>query len=85
MKYFAYFYFMKKDHLDEVANTARSHALYWKERKLPEYKGGPFVDHSGGLILFESENLMTAKDVVYGDPFIKSDLLEHKWLKEWES
>jgi hypothetical protein len=38
--------------------------------ELSGYLGGPFSDHSGGLILFEGDSLGHAQRLVARDPFL---------------
>jgi uncharacterized protein YciI len=56
---------------------------YWHSANLPDYQGGPFADHSGGLISFAAPSLEAAAALVVQDPFILADLLEQRWIKEW--
>ncbi len=77
----AYFYFMKQEP-DRVRAVAPRHAEYWKE--LAEaYRGGPFADRSGGLIVFDSDAREHAERLVSRDPFLRERLLERYWIKEW--
>ena len=54
-------------------------------RKLGErdYLGGPFADRSGGLITFQAGSIPEAERLVAHDPFVREDLLERRWVKEW--
>ena len=81
-KQFIYFYFMKKD-AEMIRRGAPSHVEYWKTRGLSQYMGGPFSDQSGGLITFETASLDQAIELVEADPFVRGDLLEVKWVREW--
>jgi hypothetical protein len=45
--------------------------------------GGPFADRSGGLITFEGASVEEAERLVSDDPFVREDLLETHWVKEW--
>jgi uncharacterized protein YciI len=78
----AYFYFMKSEP-ERVRTVAPHHAAYWRGLALPDYRGGPFADRSGGLILFDSNSAHEAEEVVAGDPFVHERLLERHWVKEW--
>ena len=78
----AYFYFMKQDP-ERVRSVAPRHAAYWQGLALTDYRGGPFADRSGGLILFDSSSAHEAQEVVSHDPFVHERLLERHWVKEW--
>jgi uncharacterized protein YciI len=81
-KRFLYVYFMK-DATDRIRAAAPRHAVYWKERALPNYLGGPFADRSGGLITFETDSDAEAERLVTNDPFLREGLLERHWVKRW--
>jgi uncharacterized protein YciI len=78
----AYFYFMKPEP-DRVRAVAPSHAAYWQGLALGNYRGGPFADRSGGLIVFDSESREQAEQLISRDPFVRAQLLEHQWIREW--
>ena len=44
---------------------------------------GPFADRSGGLITFDVASGEEAERLVADDPFLREDLLERQWLKQW--
>jgi len=50
---------------------------------LQDYAGGPFADRSGGLITFDVASGEEAERLVADDPFLREDLLERHWLKQW--
>lgn len=79
---FVYLYFMR-DAPDRVRGIAPEHAAYWHARGLREYLGGPFADRSGGLITFEVPSAEEAERLVAEDPFVREDVLEKRWVKEW--
>ena len=81
-KRFVYFYFMKREP-DQIQATVPEHIEYWKKRNLPGYMGGVFADRSGGLIIFEANDIEEATKLILSDPFVLKDLLEDKWIKEW--
>lgn len=82
VKQFVYFYLMKNNP-KKIRETVPEHISYWNDCKPINYSGGPFSDRSGGLILFESENMETATELTMNDPFVVHDIIESKWLKEW--
>lgn len=45
---------------------------------------GPFLDHSGGLVIFETENMEEAKQLIDNDPVIINNTRSYE-LKEWRS
>jgi uncharacterized protein YciI len=79
---FLYLYFMR-DAPDRVRGIAPEHAAYWHALGLREYLGGPFADRSGGLITFEMPSSEEAERLVAEDPFVREDLLQRRWVKEW--
>lgn len=79
---FVYFYFNRNEP-DKIREVVPVHVQYWKTTDLKSYSGGPFADHSGGLISFAAQNLEEAKEIILRDPFIQEDLIEQKWIKEW--
>ncbi len=84
MKTFVFFYFMNEEKNNVIAETAPDHTAYWQNQNLPNYKGGPFTDFSGGLISFHAENQSKAEELVSGDPFVVKELLKNMWVKEWK-
>jgi len=83
MPRFLYFYFMKNAP-EKIGEVVPAHVSYWHDLKLPSYMGGPFADRSGGAISFEADNLDKAAALIENDPFVKADLLEQRWVKEWK-
>lgn len=79
---FLYFYLMR-DTPDRVRSAVPEHAAYWREHGLGHYLGGPFADRSGGLITFDVASGAEAERLVADDPFVREDLLEGRWVKEW--
>jgi uncharacterized protein YciI len=79
---FLYFYLMR-DVPDRVRAAGPEHAAYWRALGLRDYLGEPFADRSGGLINFEAGSAAEAEQLVADDPFVRGDLLEGRWVKEW--
>lgn len=77
-----YLYLMR-DAPDHVRAVAPQHAAYWHALGLRDYLGGPFADRSGGLITFGIASAEEAERLVADDPFVREDLLERRWVKEW--
>ena len=48
------------------------------------YAKGPFLDHSGGLIIYDVESYDEAKNLIENDPVIRDKSREYT-LKEWRS
>jgi uncharacterized protein YciI len=44
---------------------------------------GPFADRTGGLITFVAPSLEDAQDTIMHDPFVREQLIEQLWIKEW--
>jgi uncharacterized protein YciI len=84
MPRFAYVYF-NRSAPDRVGPVVPAHVQYWHAADLPEYRGGPFADRSGGLITFGAADLAAAAAIVVQDPFVLEDLIEQSWLKEWQA
>ncbi len=55
---------------------------YLEEGKI--YAKGPFLDHSGGLIIYNTENIEEARELIENDPVIKYKSRKYT-LKEWRS
>lgn len=81
-KVFVFFYFMKSEP-EKVGPVVSSHIEYWSNLKLENYMGAPFSDRTGALISFSAENMEQAESYIKDDPFVKEDLIDKKWLKEW--
>ena len=79
---FIFFYFNRNEP-EKIREVVPAHVQYWKTADLKSYAGGPFADHSGGLISFAAQSLEEAREIILRDPFIQEDLIEHKWIREW--
>ena len=84
MKRFLYFYLMR-NRPDAIPQLVPAHVQYWHSRDLPGYMGGPFVDRSGGLITFAAASLDDTQQIIADDPFVREQLIEQSWIKEWLS
>lgn len=83
MRTFLHFYFMKRD-VEGIGETISEHVAYWRSLELINYKGGPFADRSGGLIVFDADGLESAQKIIGNDPFVTRDLIETGCVKEWK-
>jgi uncharacterized protein YciI len=81
-KRFVYFYLMKNQP-DRISLVVPSHVEYWRDSGAAGYLRGPFVNRSGGFIIFEKRGLEEAVELTMGDPFVLEDLLADRWVKEW--
>ena len=79
---FLYFYLMRAAP-DRVRIVAPEHAAYWRKLGQRDYLGGPFADRSGRLITFQAGSVTEAERLVAHDPFVREDLIERRWVKEW--
>jgi uncharacterized protein YciI len=77
-----YFYLMKDDP-DRVRAIAPDHATYWRDLDPPGYVGGPTADRRAGLITFEAGSVEEAESLVDNDPFVRANLINGAWVKEW--
>jgi len=82
VKHFLYFYLMRKTS-DAIRQVIPAHIQYWQSRDLPDYMGGPFADRTGGLITFAATSLDDAQQIMVDDPFVREQLIEQSWIKEW--
>jgi uncharacterized protein YciI len=82
VKRFLYFYLMRNTP-DAIRQVVPEHVQYWRSRDLPDYMGGPFADRTGGLITFAAASLADAQQIVRDDPFVREQLIEQRWIKEW--
>lgn len=82
MKIFVFKYMMV-DNPEKIKAKVPLHIEYWKNQNFEYYKGGPFVDRSGGLITFSATTIDEAKRIVSKDPFMAGNVLDHYMIKEW--
>lgn len=82
MKSIAFFYTMKNEP-DLIKRLVLDHIKYWKDLDLADYKGGPFIDRSGGLITFSSDDFEFANKIINDDPFVKGQAISEKQIKIW--
>ena len=82
MKTIAFFYTMKNEP-GLIKELVPGHIKYWKDLDLPDYKGGPFSDHSGGLITFSSDDFESANEIIHKDPFVEGKAISEKQIKIW--
>jgi uncharacterized protein YciI len=82
VKHFLYFYLMRKTPT-AIRQVVAAHVQYWRSRDVPGYMGGPFADRTGGLITFSAASLDDAQHIIVDDPFVREQLIEQSWIKEW--
>ena len=80
---FLHFYFMKRD-VEGIGEAIPEHVAYWCSHELINYKGGPFADRSGGLIVFDTVDLESAQKIIGNDPFVTRNFIETGCVKEWK-
>jgi uncharacterized protein YciI len=83
METFAFFYFMVSEPKD-LGRVVPEHVKHWSAHRSAGYRGGPFADRSGGLIVFEAPDLDSADAITQADPFLTQGLVAEYWLKEWK-
>ena len=83
-KRYIYFYF-NRNGVEKIADVVPRHIQYWRTAAVKDYIGGPFSDHTGGLILFRASNLEEAINITLGDPLLTENLITQKWIKEWDT
>lgn len=81
-KWFAHIYFFKPEP-DRINAAIPGHGDYWEKLPIAQFLGGPFADHSGGLMVFQAADLDEAGEIVEHDPFVREGLIETRLLKEW--
>ncbi|GMT48485.1 MAG: hypothetical protein IEMM0008_0024 [bacterium] len=81
-KRYIYFYLVSDDPAG-IQNVIPHHINFWMGQQLEDYSGGPFTDRSGGMITFMAKDMDEAQSVIFQDPFIQSDLIVTKYIKEW--
>jgi uncharacterized protein YciI len=82
MKSIVFFYTMENEP-ELVKGLVPEHIKYWTNLDLAGYKGGPFSDHTGGLITFLSDDLESANKIINKDPFVKAQVISAKHIKIW--
>lgn len=85
MKKFIFFFQANPKDRDRIKNIVAEHTTYWHSFKAKTLETGKFADKSGGLIVFMEESMESAEKVVENDPFVLKQLIELKFVKEWES
>jgi len=68
---------------DAIRQFVPAHVQYWGTLDLPDYIGGSFADRTGGLITFAAASLDDAQQIILRDPFVREQLIEQRWVKEW--
>lgn len=71
---------------EKDAEILQEHISYL-EKHIEEgtiYAKGPFTDHSGGLIIYNTETIEKAREIMDNDPVIVHNTREYQ-LNEWKS
>ncbi|SDX57769.1 Uncharacterized conserved protein YciI, contains a putative active-site phosphohistidine [Marininema mesophilum] len=58
-----------------------SHQEYWSKYRLAENKvlaAGPFMDHMGGMIILEIEDMEEATELAKNDPAVTGGIFNYK-------
>ena len=83
MSLFAFSYQMR-NRPEQIKTSVSGHVTYWKGQTFEYYKGGPYADRSGGMIVFSAPSMTEAQDIIEKDPFMKDGIVESYMLKEWK-
>lgn len=77
----------KKDSLTLRMETREAHFAYARETGAIKL-GGPFLDAdgemAGSLIIFEAEDIETARAWHVNDPYVKAGLFAHSEVRPWK-
>ena len=77
----------KPDSLALRLATREAHFAYAKETGVIKL-GGPFLDPkadmAGSLIIFESDDIESARRWHAGDPYVKAGLFAHSEVRPWK-
>jgi uncharacterized protein YciI len=82
MPSFAFLYSMSDD-AGAIRRVVPEHVAYWRDAAPGGYRGGPFADRSGGLILFDAPDLNAAEAAAASDPFVREGVLRESRVREW--
>ncbi len=77
---------LKMEDLDKDAEILEEHIAYLNKH-IEEgsiFAKGPFTDHSGGLVIFNTESIEKAKELMDKDPVIVHNTRTYI-MKEWKS
>ncbi len=83
MKYFAVFLPMKDE---EKSKQYRPEHLAYLQGKLDEgyiFAKGPFVDGTGGLVIYKANTIEEAEEIVKQDPYVINGARGYK-IHEWQ-
>lgn len=69
---------------EQIKSTVLGHVSYWKSQTFEYYKGGPYADRSGGMIIFTAPGIAEARSIIEKDPFMKNGIVDTHVLKEWK-
>jgi uncharacterized protein YciI len=79
----------KPDSLELRLATRASHLEYLRLFKDQVLAGGAFLEEDGALaggamIIFNTESLSEAENLIKNDPYTKADLFSHVEVKRWK-
>jgi hypothetical protein len=77
------FFYLMRNEPELLQGLVQDHIRYWENLDLPGYIGGPFSDHSGGLIIFSSKDFDSANKLIEDDPFNRNQAIVYKQIKIW--
>ncbi|RKQ35657.1 YciI family protein [Oceanobacillus halophilus] len=82
MKYFAVYSPMKNEEKNKSFRPAHLEYLAVKEREGKVFAKGPFVDGSGGLVIYIADTKDEVEEIVKKDPYVTSGARGYE-IHEW--
>ncbi|MDY0409091.1 YciI family protein [Virgibacillus soli] len=83
MKYFAVFLTMKDEEKNKQFRADHLQFLDEQMKQGTVFAKGPFMDGSGGLVVYQVDNISTAEKLVKLDPYVINGAREYE-IREWK-
>ncbi|WP_246942532.1 YciI family protein [Bacillus pinisoli] len=84
MSYFAAILYMEKPELNDKFRSQHLAYLESQEQAGKIFARGPFLDGAGGMVIYEADSLVEARELAEKDPYVAEGVrrLElHEWNK----